>query len=685
MSRGLLRVYLGAAPGVGKTYALLSEGRRRHNRGASVVLATIVAGGRPALCELADGLPVMTCADGRPDVCMITAVRPKVVLVDDLAAHAATVDELLVAGIDVVTTLDISQLRTMAPRAALITGMTSGVVVDDEVLAPEVQVELIDMTPAALCRRLAHGNILPAEAIDAEAFEAFRPERLAALRSLAFEWMTARLGTDGSGPGENSQPFDRPVGSSDEPLSLLVAGKVGGVVPLRRELFGAAVALFGLPALTAVLSRHRTSLGVAATLLLYLLVVVAVAAIGGKRPAMLAAVGAPLLANWYLIPPLHAWHIGDQENVIALTAFVTVAAVVSALVSIAARRTFEADRAGREAATLARLAADLADPDPLAILTEHLRTTFHLDGVTVLRRDALHWHTVACAGRPIPAPKPGLLTRDLGGGAVLVLDDRELTVDDRRVLDAFVSGLTAVIERRRLHEAAERVESLDRANVLRTAILQSVSHDLRTPLAAIKANVSSLRQTDIDWPPDIQAEFIASIDHDTDRLTALVTNLLDVSRLQAGAVHASIRSVSLEEVLPAAIHSLGSSGTNVQLDLPEHIPEISSDPALLERVVANLIDNAIAWSPASRPVRVRASRFGPFVYIHVVDQGPGIAAELREQVVQPFQRLGDSKAAGVGLGLAIATGFTSAIGGELTLQDTPGGGLTAVVKVPAAL
>ena len=250
----------------------------------------------------------------------------------------------------------------------------------------------------------------------------------------------------------------------------------------------------------------------------------------------------------------------------------------------------------------------------------------------------------------------------------------------------FPEKLAPAIERRKVTAQAAQAAALAEANELRSALLQAVSHDLRTPLAGIKASASSLRQLDIDWSDADRREFLRTIEDETDRLTALVGNLLDMSRIQAGAVAPATRPVGLEEVVPAAIAVLGERATKVEVDVPESLPPVRADPTLLESVLANLIDNALAHAPGGVPVRVEAGEVGGTVLVRVVDRGPGIRPDDRERVFQPFQRLGDSPShgAGVGLGLAVAQGFTRAMGGDLAVDDTPGGGTTMVVELAVA-
>ena len=323
--------------------------------------------------------------------------------------------------------------------------------------------------------------------------------------------------------------------------------------------------------------------------------------------------------------------------------------------------------------------------DPLADLIVFVRSSFGLDGASVLPRSGEAWRVEAAAGPTPPvSPEAAQLTLPLGEDVVLALVGGRLTGADRQVLNAFAAQLTAARDRARLSEAAAQATELTQANELRTALLQAVSHDLRTPLASIKASASSLRQPDIQWSPQDEAEFLETIEEETDRLTALVSNLLDMSRLQAGVLQPTLRPVNLEEVVPAAIASLGERAYGVIVDVTETLDPVRADAALLERVVANLVENAMRWSPADRPARVTAGRVHDRVDLRIIDHGPGINPADREQVFQPFQRLGDRGGTGVGLGLAVARGFVRAMDGELIIEDTPEGGTTAVVSLGVA-
>jgi two-component system sensor histidine kinase KdpD len=829
-SKGMLRIYLGAAPGVGKTYAMLNEGRRRSQRGTDVIVGFVETHGRDRTAAQLEGLEIAPRVKveyrgttlEEMDLPAVLARRPDVALVDELAhtnvpgvQHAKRwedVQDLLAAGIDVITTVNIQHLESVNDVVERITGVRQRETIPDAVVRAADQIELVDMAPEALRRRMAHGNIYAADRIDAALANYFRPGNLAALRELALLWVADRvddaleeyrerhgitepwetrervvvavtgapsaddlirraarianrahgellgvhvrsdegLVVDDGHVGEQRRLLEEMGGiyhevagsdiaaalvdfaraenatqlvlgaSQRSRLTELVRGSViNRVVRLsgpidvhvishradaddvdrtvppvrrhpaalnpRRRAAGWALAALGIPALSAVLVPMRDEVSLPSVLLLFLLLVVTVATVGGLAPALAAALVGFLVVNRLFTPPLHAWTIAEAENLLALAIFLVVAMVVSALVAAAARRTAEATRAAAEASTLASLAGTIASPDPLPVLVDHLQHAFGLIGVGLLRKVGGAWKTEAGAGDAPTSPGEADQVRPLGGDLVLAVRGGDLAAEDRRVLNAFVAQLAAAIDRRRIGAQAAEAAALAEANELRSALLQAVSHDLRTPLAGIKASASSLRQPDIDWSEEDRDEFLRTIEDETDRLTALVVNLLDMSRIQAGAVAPALRAVGLEEVVPAAVAGLGPRASRVAVDVPETLPPVTADPALLERVVANLVENAVAHSPDDAPVRVEAGEVGGRVLIRVVDRGPGIAPAKRERVFQPFQRMDDSPShgAGVGLGLAVARGFTRAMGGELTIDDTPGGGTTMIIELKA--
>jgi two-component system, OmpR family, sensor histidine kinase KdpD len=378
--------------------------------------------------------------------------------------------------------------------------------------------------------------------------------------------------------------------------------------------------------------------------------------------------------------------VADGENALALAVFLGVAAVVSHLVDAAAHRSLEAGRARSEAQTLATLAATTSEDDPLPSLLGHLRDAFGLETAAVLAKQDGGWSVEATSGEPAPTcPDDATLVEPLPPDGLLAVVGGRLAAEDRPLLKAFAAELASARERRRLRAEAGRAGQLADANELRSALLQAVSHDLRTPLASIKASVSSLCQEDIDWTAEESREFLATIAEETDRLISIITNLLDMSRIQAGALQPVLQAIGLEEVVPAAVASLGRRADVIDVDIDETLPPVRGDAALLERAVANVIGNAVAFTPSGQRVRVEAGAFADRLDLRVVDRGAGIPRSDRERVFQPFQRLGDRhRGGGVGLGLAVTRGFVNAMGGTVEIDDTPGGGTTVVITLPVA-
>ena len=456
---------------------------------------------------------------------------------------------------------------------------------------------------------------------------------------------------------------------------------------LRRRQVGWLLGTVGIAGLALVLTLFRSSLDLPGVLLILLLGVVIVAVVGGIAPALVAAAIAVALGDFYFTVPFHTFRMSQPSEIAALVVFGTVAAIVSSLVDrLAAARHPDRAVAGRSRGARALAGgAVLAAAEPLDNLVNELRRAFSLDAVAVLEADDVGWHPVAVAGGPIPAqPVEAQFSAELAHGTVLVLSGTTFNADDSRLLSAFVAQLQLAQERLALEARAASAIELEEANSLRTALLAAVSHDLRTPLAAIKAAATSLLSREVSWTADEEYGFLKMIDVESDRLTHLVSNLLDMSRIQTGALGVVTRPTALEDVLYAAIGTLGSSSATVVMDVPRDLPLVNVDPGLLERVVANVVDNAVAWSPEATLVRLEAGVAGDAVDVRVIDQGPGIPLAERDRVYEAFQRLGDARGSrpnGVGLGLAVARGFVHAIGGEITIDDTPGGGATVIIRL----
>ncbi len=473
--------------------------------------------------------------------------------------------------------------------------------------------------------------------------------------------------------------------------------RAAGLTRVRR-LAGFGLAAVGLPLLTLLLATLRGRLSLASEILLFLVAVVAVALAGGLYPALFAAVAGSLLLNYYFTQPIHEFTIGQWENALALAAFVLVGVAVSVVVDLAARRTREAARATADAEMLSNLAGSvLRGQSTPRDLLERLRVAFGLDAATLLERradapltpgrqaDPGCWRIVAAAGvEPCRSPDEGAAEIAVDEDLTLVLRGRTPSAADQRVLEAFAAQAALALRQHRLTEEAEQARPLAAADRMRTALLAAVSHDLRSPLASAKAAVESLRTAEVTWTAGERDELLATADESLDRLARLVANLLDMSRLQAGLLDVAAEPVAVADLVPRAVHDLADLGAAVRARIPAGLPDVVADPALLERVMVNLISNAVRHGADARPVLLTASAHADRVETRVVDRGPGIPPAERDRVFLPFQRLGDRDSeTGVGLGLALSRGLVEAMGGTLEPEDTPGGGLTMIVTLPA--
>ncbi|MFC5261350.1 DUF4118 domain-containing protein [Kribbella qitaiheensis] len=831
--RGHLRVYLGAAPGVGKTYKMLGEGQRRRERGTDVVVGFVETHGREHTAAMLDGLEVIPrrildyrgASFTEMDLDAVLARRPEVALVDELAhtnvpgsRHAKRwqdIDELLSAGIDVISAVNIQHLESINDVVEKITGVPQQETVPDRVVRAADQIELVDMTPEALRRRMAHGNVYAADKVDAALGNYFRVGNLSALRELALLWLADRVdaglqqyrsqhdidstwearervvvaltggpegetlirraariaarssggdllavhitrsdGLTGANPTTLEQQRDlveslggtyHQVVGDDVPAALLsfaraenatqlVLGgsrrswfssllgpgigagtiresgdidvhivthsemgrgrlpRLHGSLSRRRQVLGFVLALALPPLLALLLGLGGDTLNLTSNVLAFLLAVVVVALVGGLWPAILTAVAGSLVLNYFFTPPTRAFTIAEVNNALALGIFVLVAGLVSSVVDRAARRTRQAARSAAESETLATLAGSvLRGETGLPALLERVREAFGMTSACLMERidtDELveTWRPLASAGTPTcRRPEDGDAEIPGRENLVLVLQGRPLAADERRLVGAFAAHAAALVDRTRLSEAAAEAKPLAEADKLRTALLRAVGHDLRSPLASAKASVTSLRSDDVEWTESERDELLATADESLDRLARLVDNLLDLSRLQAGVLPVFNRPMALDEILPGVLAELGDDADQVRVDIPHTLPLVDADPALLERVIANLLANAVRYAPPGRPPLVTSSALGDVVEIRVIDRGPGIPPADRGRVFAPFQRLGDTdNTVGVGLGLALSRGLAEAMHGTVQPEETPGGGLTMVVSMPAA-
>ena len=459
-----------------------------------------------------------------------------------------------------------------------------------------------------------------------------------------------------------------------------VAASEAGAIDTRRRLAGVLLAAVMLPLLTYVLTVFRPHLNLADDLLVYLVVVVAITVLGGFWPAVLAAVAASLLLNWYFTEPIHTFTIQQPRELLALLLFVTVAVAVSSVVHLAARRAVQAARAREEAAALLELAQTvLGGADSPAAVLGHLTRT-HGGQAELQERVAGRWVRAASSG--VEGSLPAASRIDIRSDLILLVTGQNDSATPA-LLAGYAAQAAAALDRERLRTQAAQAEALAEGNRMRTALLAAVSHDLRTPLASIKASVSSLRQTDVEWSEADEADLLATIEQNADRLDALIGNLLDMSRLHTGSLQPFLRPTAIDEVAPVALLGLDDS-LRLEMAVPDGFPLVLADPGLLERVLANLFSNALRHSPAAGPApELHAQLAGDTVVLEVVDHGPGVPDEAKERIFEPFTRIGD-RYPGVGLGLAVARGFAEAMGGRIEARDTPGGGLTVAITLPAA-
>ncbi|MEY9932879.1 two-component system sensor histidine kinase KdpD [Catenulispora sp. GP43] len=852
-ARGKLRVYLGAAPGVGKTYHMLDEAQRRAERGGDVVVGFVETHDRPHTQAMLDGLEIVPrrrmeyrgSEFEEMDIDAVLERRPSVVLIDELAhtnipgsrnpKRWQDVEDLLAAGIDVIASVNVQHLESLNDVVQKITGVPQRETVPDEVVRSADQIELIDMAPEALRRRMAHGNIYKPEKIDAALSNYFRPGNLGALRELALLWVAGRVdealqhyrdqhgidkvwetrervvvaltggpegstlirrgariaqrlgakgsdllavhvarsdGLTGASPALLAEQrelveslggtFHSVVGD-DIPNALLQFARAENATQLvvgvsrrgRLERFlggygigetvvqqsgdidvhmvthersaaeqsrlawikrvarqpetgprwwGPVAGLVVPIVLTMILASLRSELNLTNQVLIFLAGVVAVARLGGLLSAFFASLTASLLLNYYFIRPLYRLTINDPQNIVALVVFALVALIVASVVDFASRQERRAGKASAEAETLSELARSvLRGDEAIGALLGRFRETFGMESVALLERvdpsipvlpdeadDPEAWRIVAATSgsgtMPCRAPGEGDVVVQAGPDAMLVLRGRALPAADQHVLTAFAAQAAVALERSRLARQAAEAVPLAAADKMRTALLAAVSHDLRTPLAAAKLSVASLRDTTVEWSEQDRAELLAGAEESLDRLSRLVENLLDMSRLQAGALNLRLEDVAVEDVAVMALDSLGiEDRSKVHFGPLSAVPDVLADPVLLERAVANLIGNALKHGSAVKPVLLTASELAGRVELRVTDRGPGIRPEDWERIFTPFQRLGDrDNTTGVGLGLALSRGLVEAMGGTLTPEETPGGGMTMVVSLPAA-
>ena len=872
-TRGRLKVFLGAAPGVGKTFEMLSVAQAKHREGVDVVAGYVETHGRIETEALLDGLEKIPRRrveyKGRVleemDLDAILRRRPKIALVDELAHTNAPgsrhpkryndVEELLDAGIDVFTTLNIQHLESLNDVVASITRIRVRETVPDSIIDRADEVEVVDLTPEDLIQRLKDGKVYVPQQAERAIRHYFLPGNLTALRELALRRTAQRVDEQMvtymrahaiPGPwaaGErllvcvNEDPSGAAVvryarrladrlrapwtaihveTSATQRLSeagrdriaeaLRLAQRLGGeaitypaadiaqgVVEYARENnfthiliaksrrprwsellrgsvthqlirragdisvhviaeqhqeaapdpeAGEAVAIaqppqppdfkpyIGSAALVAVALgvglALQQFLSVSSVPLAFLTSVLASAIAYGLWPSLFACVVSILAYNFFFLPPLYTFTIADPENVVALFFFAVVAVIAS---NVAAQVRSQAVTARQRAKTteelyqLSRKLAAAVTLDDLLWATSYqialmlkLRVVLLLPENDILAvragyppEDTLDdadlaaakwcWENNRPAGRgadTLPGAKRLFLPMRTGRGAIGIVgldNDRPgplLMPDQRRLLDALADQAALAIERVNLAQDVDRAKLAAETERLRSALLTSISHDLRTPLASILGSATSLRSYGSVLDPAAQAELIRTIQEESERLNRFIGNLLDMTRLESGALTPRSDVVDLADVVGSTLERAGKvlAGHRVAIDLAADLPMLRLDPVLLEQVLFNLLDNAAKYAPSGSEITLEARHVGREMRIRLLDEGDGIPPEDLERIFDKFYRVqaADRKRAGTGLGLAICRGFVAAMGGTIVAdnrRDRSGAVFTVTLPAPA--
>jgi two-component system, OmpR family, sensor histidine kinase KdpD len=692
LARGQLRIYLGAAPGVGKTYAMLAEGQRRRTRGTDVAAGLIETHGRRLTAAMAQELEIVPrrtisyrgATFTEMDLDAVLARHPQIALVDELAhtnvpgsrnaKRWQDVDELLEAGIDVITTVNIQHLESLSVVARQITGVEQHETLPDAVARRADQIELVDMTPEALRRRMVHGNIYPPDRIEAALTHYFRPGNLTALRELALLWLADRV-------DEGLQRYRAEHGiaapwETRERIMVGIAGEKGDEAVIRRAARIAArtpgsdlLAVHvnkddGLRASPAGLETQRALVAavggsfqqvpgedIPETLLRYARAENATQIVLGasRRGRVLT------LLTGKSIPTRLARRAGHIDVHLVSREEATPAGWSVARGLFRSRR-MRAARASAEAAALTRLAAAAlrGHGDPPALL-EEIRQMFGLAAVSLLEQNGAGCYIVASAGEQPPEGHGADLELPVSESMWLAGRGHVLGQEDMRVLFSCAVQIVAGISSRRLEEQEEQAARHAADLRSRTALLAATGENVRQQLAAARAALTALAG------PGDRAALLAEASRAVDRVSRLVDDLRDISRLQAGAVETYLRPVDLDEVLAASLDDLGPGGQGVTLSMAEDLPDVIADAALLTRILTSLLADALQRCPADPPVVTAASLAGR-VEIRIADQSEGPES----------------------LALRLARDLAEAMGDTLGCERAPSGGRTVVVTLPAA-
>jgi two-component system sensor histidine kinase KdpD len=853
-TRGRLKIFLGAAPGVGKTYEMLLHAQAQRRDGVDVVIGVVETHGRRETEMLLDGLEAIPRRHveykghvlAEMDLDTILKRRPQLVLVDELAHTNAPgsrhpkryldVEELIAAGIDVFTTLNIQHVESLNDIIARVTRIRVRETVPDSILDQADDIEVVDLSPEDLIKRLKEGKVYLPQQAERAVRHYFQPGNLTALRELALRrtaqrvdeqllshmrahaiagpWaagervlvclseapMTAgliryarrqadrlrvpwaaiyvetarthrladaerdriaehlrlaeRLGASTiTIPGRNiaeevvayaqaNNITQIVIGKSDRPrwfelvhgsvvhelvrktgpISVHVISADDGervaeksvatrrpVEPVRIERYLGSAGMVAVALGVGLLLQQFVD--VRSISLVFLTAVLISAVAWGLLPSLFASILSVLAYNFFFLPPLYTFTIADPENVIALFFFLIVAVIVSHLTAATRSQVLTVRQRAKTTAELygfSRKVAGIGALDDLLWATAYqissmlnVRTVLLLprkdgDGLEVASgyppEDELGdadmaaarwtWEHNRPAGRgadTLPGGKRLFLPLRTGSGPVGIIGiDREmpgplLTPDERRLLDALADQAAVAIERIALAKGLDEARVLAETERLRAALLTSISHDLRTPLATILGTVSSMRSFPDKYDAAEREELLATLQEEAERLTRFVNNLLDMTRLESGAIEMKLELLDVAEIVGAALQRAGNvlARHQVEVDLVADLPMLRLDAVLFEQVLFNLLDNAAKYAPPGSRIDIRATRDGELIELEVVDEGPGIPPGDLERVFDKFYRVQaqDRRRAGTGLGLAISRGFVEALGGSIVARN----------------
>ena len=442
-----------------------------------------------------------------------------------------------------------------------------------------------------------------------------------------------------------------------------------------------------LPTVNVILAQFRHSFNLTTNTLILLIITLVIAI---KSPIWLTTLGAIenfLFLNYFFTPPFHTLIISNKDDLLALLVFLATSITASLILRKLEIRTAKLTQLSKEGLFLSSLAENIIrGHNSIDEILNNSVGTFGLKELAVARKDPISqgddWKVIHGSITTITeaiSDSQIVLNAEYSLLASPAINDPEL----RKLVTTFSSQVLILLERQLLEANEQELSDIRQADQMRVALLNAVSHDLRGPLASSKAAISSLRNGEVAWTPEDQRELLDSASHSLDQLNHLIENLLDMSRLEAGAIFLNWRNVGVEDVVSGAIKSLKSPTELIEISIDPELPPIKGDPILLERVIGNLLENALRFSPKDKSVTIAAFRVGENIEIRIIDHGPGMSTKDTAKLFTPFQRLGDrDNSTGVGLGLAIVKGFTELMHGRISVEETFRGGLTMVLSFP---